>query len=261
MIYEPSGRAREYSPLALNVFSMGCDHQCEYCYCQRITYGKWSETPNVRDQDSLPNAAKKANRQVLLSFMGDPYCATELEAKATLSALRTLKAHRCSVAILTKGGKRCLRDLDIFDGWPGGRIKVGATLTFVDAEWSREFEPGAALPADRMQALETLHDAGIQTWVSIEPVIDAAQSLACIEATAEYVDAYKVGKISGCKMDTDWGQFARDAVSAVRDIGADLYIKQDLREHLPTGYLTEREADMEATFLPDRPTQESGSLF
>lgn len=30
-IYEPSGKAREYSPLALNLYK-GCDHGCNYCY-------------------------------------------------------------------------------------------------------------------------------------------------------------------------------------------------------------------------------------
>ncbi len=30
-IYEPSGAAREYSPLALNYIT-GCDHGCAYCY-------------------------------------------------------------------------------------------------------------------------------------------------------------------------------------------------------------------------------------
>ena len=30
MIYEPRGRAREYSPLALNVYNK-CDHFCRYC--------------------------------------------------------------------------------------------------------------------------------------------------------------------------------------------------------------------------------------
>ena len=34
-IYEPSGAAREYSPLALN-YIKGCDHGCLYCYVPKI---------------------------------------------------------------------------------------------------------------------------------------------------------------------------------------------------------------------------------
>ena len=31
VVYEPRGKAREYSPLAANLYS-GCSHQCKYCY-------------------------------------------------------------------------------------------------------------------------------------------------------------------------------------------------------------------------------------
>ena len=35
IIYEPAGKAREYSPLALNVY-LGCSHKCEYCYANAM---------------------------------------------------------------------------------------------------------------------------------------------------------------------------------------------------------------------------------
>lgn len=35
VIYEPRGRAREYAPLACNVYS-GCDHGCKYCYAPAV---------------------------------------------------------------------------------------------------------------------------------------------------------------------------------------------------------------------------------
>ena len=31
VIYEPRGRAKEYSPYALNLY-LGCMHGCRYCY-------------------------------------------------------------------------------------------------------------------------------------------------------------------------------------------------------------------------------------
>ncbi len=42
LIYVPKGRAREYSPLALNLYR-GCEHRCSYCYCPRIDR-QWSGT-------------------------------------------------------------------------------------------------------------------------------------------------------------------------------------------------------------------------
>jgi DNA repair photolyase len=35
IIYEPTGKAREYSPLAANLYS-GCDHNCDFCFVPSI---------------------------------------------------------------------------------------------------------------------------------------------------------------------------------------------------------------------------------
>lgn len=251
MIYEPKGKAREYSPLALNIYSGGCDHGCKYCYCPSIASG-WGTTPRERNQEELERDAERASRQILLCFMGDPYCRLEMEAHATRRALGILGRHWCSVAILTKGGSRCLTDLDIFRAWPQARIKVGATLTFMDATKSAENEPGAALPADRIDALSAIHSAGVKTWASIEPVIDADESLAVISASLPYVDAYKVGKLNHRPSAVDWRSFGMRAVTMIREAGRALYVKNDLRPFFPDGFLHADECDPESLTLPDR---------
>ena len=253
LIYEPTGKAREYSPLALNVYAGGCDHQCSYCYCRNIVRGDWSKTGSPRNLDSLDREAKKCFRQILLCFMGDPYSQDEIKYRQTRAALEILKRNKCSVAILTKGGERCLDDLGIFRSWPDGRIKVGATLTFKSEHASRKFEPGAQSPLQRVEALKVLHEAGIQTWASIEPVIYPADSLAIIEASLPYVDAYKVGKLNHRSTDVDWKAFCLDAVSLIRSAGKKLYVKYDLAEFVPAGFLTAEETDCDHLVLPDRP--------
>jgi hypothetical protein len=216
-------------------------------------FGKtWNLCPQPRNLAGLAREAEKASRQILMCFVGDPYCAAEITHRKTREALGVLSAARCSVAILTKGGARCLGDLSIFRGWPECRIKVGATLTFLNAERSKLVEPGAASPMERIETLRQLHKAGIMTWASIEPVIDPAESLAVIRKSIPFVDAYKVGKLNHAKSDTDWRAFGIAAVEAIREAGRRLYVKDDLRAFMPDGFLREEECDSNGLSLPDK---------
>jgi len=255
LIYEPSGKAREYSPLALNVYTGGCDHGCRYCYCKGVMRNDWGLTARPRNMAGLAKEAALADRQILLSFIGDPYCLAERTHRNTRKALRILFDAGCSVAILTKGGSRCLDDLDIFKAWPGGRIKIGATLTAVGNLVQQEWEPGACSPSERLATLQELHAAGIKTWASIEPVIDPAESLAAIDASLPYVDGYKVGRWNhDARADAiDWRAFGMAAVNRIRSAGKSLYVKVDLRPYFPAGYLTAAECDTETVTLPNRP--------
>ena len=256
LIYEPKGKAREYSPLALNVYSGGCDHGCRYCYCSSMqkAFGKqWTGTPMPRNLHGLKREAESASRQVLLCFVGDPYCKAESTHRKTREALLVLREASCSVAILTKGGARCLDDFESFNGWPGGRVEVGATLTFISPSKSLEIEPGAALPKERLSVLDELHRNGVRTWASIEPVIDPVESLAVIQASLKSVDAYKVGKLNHQKSETDWELFFVQAVEMIRGAGRKLYVKDDLRPFAPPGFLRPEECTPETVYLPDRP--------
>ena len=250
LIYEPKGKAREYSPLALNVYTGGCDHGCKYCYCASI--GTWGTKPIPRKLAGLDKEATWAKRQILLSFMSDPYCSAEMVHRNTRYALGVLMAHRCSVAILSKGGHRCLDDIEMLKAWPDGRVKVGSTLTFVDRCRSASEEPGAASPEERIDALRFLHRNGIQTWASIEPVIDESESLGAIRASLDCCDAYKVGKMNHRRSDVDWSSFCVKAVTMIREAGRKLYVKDDLRPFAPSGFLRPEECDPETVFLPDR---------
>ena len=136
---------------------------------------------------------------------------------------------------LTKGGPRALRDLDLFRP---ERDAFASTLTTLDPDQSREWEPLAALPADRLKTLKRFHDAGIFTWVSLEPVYDTAMTLNLIQESAAYVDLYKIGRINYHRItrEIDWRRFAEAVLSLVNDLGKKHYIKKDLQPFLPAGY-------------------------
>lgn len=255
LIYEPKGKAREYSPRALNIYSGGCDHGCKYCYCKQISYGKWGKNPKPRDLEGLEKEACLETKQILLSFMADPYCQAEMTYRKTREALGILNVAKCSVAILTKGGTRCLEDLETFKKWPEKRIKVGATLTFASKNSSEEWEPGAASPKDRIEALKQLHLAGIKTWASIEPVIIPEESLEIIKAAIPFVDAFKVGHWNHDKRahEINWKDFGMKAIEIIRAARRKLYVKNDLRPFFPPGYLSAEECRQDGLNLPPRP--------
>lgn len=47
-IYQPRGKAREYSPWACNFFN-GCSNDCDYCYCKRgVMSHVWDNTQYLK---------------------------------------------------------------------------------------------------------------------------------------------------------------------------------------------------------------------
>jgi DNA repair photolyase len=255
LIYEPKGRAREYSPLALNLYE-NCDSKCRYCYVPRILHknsDEWNEPSRLRPNLLMNQIEKEAKllegdfRQILMSFTGDPYCKASLETKATRKTLEILLRNHMRVAVLTKAGTACLRDMDIFAAF-GQHIKVGATLTFITGATSKRWEPGAAEPADRIDMLKRLHAAGVPTWASMEPVIEEAESLAAIRCTLDYVDEYRIGKLNHFEPSgQNWEAYLSAVVRLLRHEGKRFVVKRDLREAAPGVVLSLEEQDAERT--------------
>jgi DNA repair photolyase len=55
VIYQPKGRAREYAPLACNLY-MGCTHGCKYCYAPACMHKKpeeWHQAARARGENVL----------------------------------------------------------------------------------------------------------------------------------------------------------------------------------------------------------------
>jgi DNA repair photolyase len=162
-------------------------------------------------------------------FTCDPYCIDAPEG-ITREAIRIIVESGNSVNILTKGGRRAEADFDLLV-WASSRI--GATLTFVNEDLSREWEPNAAPPEERVHMLWAARLAHIETWASIEPVIIPEQSLKIMELAAPYVDIFKIGKWNHDKRanDIDWAGFVEDAVSLCDRYGKKYVLKQDLMKY------------------------------
>lgn len=240
IIYEPQGRAAEYSPLAANIYR-GCSHNCVYCYAPAATrrsklqfHGEPQVRKNVMKQfekDCVELAGD--SRPVLLSFTTDCYQQLDETECLTRRAIQHLHANNLNVMILTKGGKRSERDFDLLAANPT-MSNYGATLTFVDDSLALEYESGAAPTSERIASLKKAHDMGIPTWVSLEPVWTAEDTFELIRQTHEFVDLFKVGKLNyhAQQKSTDWKQFATDVKALLEELGADYYLKDDIRKLL-----------------------------
>jgi len=255
LIYKPTGRALEYAPLACNVYR-GCDHGCVYCYAPGTTRRTRADFQHstARPGNFLRRLASEAAEReksgvagdwpVLLSFTCDPYQHVDERLRHTRRVITILKSTGHTVEILTKGGLRALRDLDLLDE----RDALAATLTFTPSSGlSQAYEPNAAPPAERIEMLRAAHDLGIRTWASLEPVLNTEQAFNLIERTAPFVDLFKIGKLNrqgsfdpvmrhalnDIERTTNWSQFALDAVALCQALGCPYYVKDSLATYLP----------------------------
>lgn len=236
-IYEPKGRAREYALLAINQY-VSCSHGCFYCYARKM----WQTDPVRKiDWGELEREAENlcgTDRRVLLSFLSDPYQPMESDLGITRRILEILSANMVPFQVLTKGGAIARRDFDLY----GQKDMFAVTLTTVDPVRASEWEPGAASPELRIGNLEAAQDRGIATWVSLEPVVDAGESLRALRAALPFVDHVRIGKMNHLKNPTDWRLFGEQAVEMVECAGKSYYVKDDLAAFMTASNL--RNADM-----------------
>lgn len=257
-IYEPTGAAREYSPLALN-YIKGCDHGCVYCYVPKMmkrfnanyvhsdVYIK-EESELIKEVTRSARKHRDSGKQVFISFLTDPYSHFNNKTKLTRKVLLILLEHNIPVSILSKGGYNVLQDLDVIKKF-GENIQVGGSLTFTNAKDSLNWEKNSSSPQERFGALKELHESGVKTWASMEPVIIPEQSLEIMELTKGYVDSYKIGKLNHFpkhEAKFNWTDFLNRTIAIMRKNNKPFYIKNDLAEYADKEtYLTDNERDMD----------------
>ncbi len=234
IIYEPRGKAREYSDLAVNLYT-GCSHACRYCYCPAIlrkTIDAWAFDPQPRKGilRELERDAKKLRgdpREILLSFMSDPYH-SDAAARLTREALQLLEQYNLRVQVLTKDGRRSTQDFDILSR---NHWKYGATVIFESETLREQWEPGAPPITERIEAVRQAHAAGIFTWVSVEPVVDPDEAIKVVESLRGEVDFWKIGKLNHDRereAAIDWHCFLTNVEAALA--GHHYLIKKDLEQ-------------------------------
>jgi DNA repair photolyase len=163
----------------------GCEHGCIYCYA-RPGHAFLGHSPGLDFETKLyakGNAADMLTAQlskpgyiptpIALGAVTDPYQPIERTYQLSRRILEVMEATSHPVGIVTKS-HLVTRDIDILTRLAKRNlVRVGMSVTTLDARVARTMEPRAATPGRRLKAIERLADAGIPVTVMTAPLIPA----------------------------------------------------------------------------------------
>ncbi|HET8937165.1 MAG TPA: PA0069 family radical SAM protein [Polyangiales bacterium] len=161
----------------------GCYHGCAYCYA-RPSHQYWgfgAGTDFERKIILKVNAPELLRERFerrdwqgeLIVFSGNTDCYQPLEAahKLTRRCLEVCAEYKNPVSIITKNAL-VARDIDVLmQLHERAAVRVYVSIPFSDPAHARGLEPGASPPHKRFAALQALAEHGIETGISISPVI------------------------------------------------------------------------------------------
>lgn len=228
IIYKPSGLAAEYAPLAAN-FYKSCPHGCVYCYAPgvlRIPKNQYFSKIRNERKNILTGIEKDCrklkkvgivNRTVQMSFIGDPL---GYGSDLPVSVIKIFEDFNIPFSVLTKS-EHTGHVINQMSGYE--KCSFGISLVWGNSNDALKYEPGAASVESRIDSLKDAHDAGVKTWVSIEPVINAENALTAIEmvcnAKAGFIWIGKINHNKELEEKTDWQIFTDDAKKLINKLG------------------------------------------
>lgn len=218
-------------PYVVNPYT-GCQHNCSYCYAmfmKRFTghtepWGQFVDVKVTAPDLLRREILRKKPDRVWVSGVCDPYQPLEAKYRLTRQCLQILAENHWPVTVQTRS-PLVVRDLDILQKGTG--FEVGMSITTADDRIRRLFEPAAPPIEARIQALEALHQAGIQTFVMIAPMLPGSEDLA--ELLAGKVDSVILDRMN--YHHADW-----------------VYRKYDLENQMTDGYFDSTEHILSTAF-------------
>lgn len=185
----------------------GCTHGCHYCFARRYQT-QFELGPDdhfssfilvkVNFADVLKEELDKPawrREQVAVGTATDPYQPIEGQYKLTRRSIEALLGARTPIGLVTKG-PMVVRDADLLAelGRRAG-CTVYLSVPSVDDDAWRALEPGTAHPLQRLRAVRSLRDAGVDAGVLMAPVVPGfttqpAKLEATIKAIADHGAAF-----------------------------------------------------------------------
>jgi len=173
---------------------VGCEHGCRYCYAsfmKRFTGHSeaWGDFVDVKV--NAPQLLRKQLKRarpgaLIIGSVTDSYQPLEKTYQLTRGCLEALSEHSFEVNLLTRS-PLCLRDLDLLKR--NKNITVGFSIATHDEETKKLFEPRAPTIRSRVEALRTLHDAKVNTYAFIGPMLplDPSRMASMLEGIVDEV--------------------------------------------------------------------------
>jgi DNA repair photolyase len=238
VIYNPSGKAGEYSYWAANFYN-GCSARCEYCYNRhgrsakivggdipmlKKTLKNYANAIFVFKIEALKNMEELTKHGLFFNFVSDPCLKETIDLN--FEAIQWAAQYGITCKILTKQTWWINEFIDQFDTLNVKKeyFHFGFTLTGRD-----ENEPGAASNIQRIDGMIMLNKYGFKTWASIEPIIDLEASFDMIEKSHNYCDLYKIGIQSGKKYNKkELNNFIDGVLLAFSRIKTPIYFKDSI---------------------------------
>jgi len=204
---------------------MGCVHRCTFCYVRHFEHR--SDRPSddrygtsIRVKTNVADVLRKElarasweREHVAIGAATDPYQPAEGKYKLTRACLEALCDASNSFSIITRG-PMIVRDLDVLvEAAQRASVSVTFSVPTVDEEVWKRTEPSTAHPRQRLKAVKTLVDAGINARVGMAPMLPGI---------------------------SDRPEQLRDVVRAAREAGATgiwanlLFLRPGTREHFLT---------------------------
>lgn len=227
---ERAGRiiTRNHSPdvffdLSINPYR-GCEHGCIYCYA-RPTHASLGMSPGLDFESKIVAKVDAAQRlrielssrshqcsPINIGSVTDAYQPVERRLGLTRGIIEVLLERRHPFSVITKSSL-VERDIDLLARAARlGICMVLVSITTLDEELARRWEPRAAAPWRRLETVRRMAEAGVPVGVLVAPIVPFVNDQgieetlkAAVEAGASYA-SYTVLRLPNelQALFTDW---------------------------------------------------------
>jgi DNA repair photolyase len=183
---------------------MGCVHRCTFCYVRAFElradrpgddrYGRSIRVKvNVAEVLARELARPGWKREgVAVGAATDPYQPAEGRYRLTRACIRAFAAARNPFSIVTRG-PLIVRDVDVLqEAARRADVHVSFSIPTLDLDVWRRTEPGTAPPRQRLRALRTLVEAGVDAGVGMAPILPGLS-----DAPAQLAEVVRAAREAG----------------------------------------------------------------